>query len=351
MRRRQADELLAAANPVETAGVKALPLASLGDDSLAELIGELPPEQVGGSSVPRARRLRASYALALAGSALLVVASLLTIVWSPGGGPNGRPRVAYGTELVRFANESPLVLLEAPGWRVEGVLQASRREGEIHFVHADERADFFWRRQPLRLWLRDRAVSADRQTTAPVLGTRARVFRYAGGGPGAGDFTALWREEGRVLEFRSPAPGMAAFAERLAALERVRAAEWLDALPRSVVKAAEHDRAVREMLAGIPLPPGFTAANVEDPGLTNDRRLVAVYVVGAVVCAWHAQWAEGQRERDPAQVRRAVAAIASARRWPVVEEMNAHDAIPQVLAESARLLRDGHWNWQCSQFR
>jgi hypothetical protein len=63
---------------------------------------------------PRPRRL----ALAL-GSAALAVSLAVFIVLAAGG--SNRPSRAYGAELVRFAESTPLLLLEAPGWRVQNV--------------------------------------------------------------------------------------------------------------------------------------------------------------------------------------------------------------------------------------
>ena len=62
------------------------------------------------------------------------------------------------------------------------------------------RAELNWRRGPLQSWVRDRAASAEVTTTAPVLGTTAQVFQYEGGSAGDRDITALWSEDGGVLE-------------------------------------------------------------------------------------------------------------------------------------------------------
>ena len=68
-------------------------------------------------SHPRRRR---RFALAL-GSAALAVA-LAAVLILAGGGSN-HPSPAYGAELVRFAESTPLLLLEGPGWRVQNVTE------------------------------------------------------------------------------------------------------------------------------------------------------------------------------------------------------------------------------------
>ena len=57
-----------------------------------------------------------------------------------------------------------------------------------------------------------------------------------------------------MLELRAAVPDLAAFEERLGWLTKVDSQTWLEAMPAKVVKAADHDAAVREMLKGIPLP-------------------------------------------------------------------------------------------------
>ncbi len=46
----------------------------------------------------------------------------------------GRSETAWGAQLVRFANASPLVLLERAGWRVDYANEDSAQDGELHFT-------------------------------------------------------------------------------------------------------------------------------------------------------------------------------------------------------------------------
>src|SRR4029079_14622672 len=64
---------------------------------------------------------RAVVAAAGAGAAAVVAAIILLV----GGGTSESQR-AYGAELVRFAESSPLLLLEGPGWRVPGIYAGQR---------------------------------------------------------------------------------------------------------------------------------------------------------------------------------------------------------------------------------
>jgi len=74
-----------------------------------------------------------------------------------------------------------------------------------------------------------------------------------------------------VLEFRAVAADLEAFERLVGSLKRVSVDAWLSAMPASVVKSVNRPAVVREMLAGIPLPPGFDAARLEQGSILKDR--------------------------------------------------------------------------------
>src|SRR4051794_12543958 len=72
------------------------------------------------------------------GSATAIALAALAIVILAAGGASA-PAPAYGAELMRFAESTPLLLLEEPGWRVAYVNENRRGpgippEGEMEFV-------------------------------------------------------------------------------------------------------------------------------------------------------------------------------------------------------------------------
>jgi hypothetical protein len=92
-------------------------------------------------------------------------------------------------------------------------------------------------------------------------------------------------------------------------------------MPPSVVKPDEYERTVREMLDGIALPPGFTAADVAEGSVPTDRYQLGATVAGSVSCTWFARWAEARRSGDGAEVNASIAAMATAKEWPVLRQM------------------------------
>lgn len=387
MNRRETREALVAANPVPVDKAASEPLAATETALIDSILQE--DREITGPSLPRPRRSGyRSPRLAVGLGVALALALAAVFVFSNGdGGPKAGPQSAYAAPLVHLAESTPLVLIGEPGWHVEGLQPYSSDQGEMQFYQGDSpppdempnpghleggvplpasirqrKAELNWygpievsaREQSagvpeldtvekvFRFRVEDRANSAEVRTTAPVLGTTAQVFQYEGGSPGDRDITSLWIEDGRVLEFRSSVPDMAAFERRLASLEKVDTTTWLDAMPASVVKSADQPEAIREILSGIDLPPGFTAADVPDEGLTTDHYQLGALTVSSVACTWFARWATGRLEGNEAQIKEAVDAMAGAKSWPILREMSSEGAYPQVVESLAAAMPSGH---------
>lgn len=393
MNAHELDRTLAGAYPLDRDRIERLDLESLEADLLADLDEGTPaslPPAPAPRRTPRARR----WTVALVGGALAV--ALVAGFLLAGGGAE-RPSRAYGAQLIRFAESTPLLLLEGPGWGVRDVDQRSGTEGSIEFAeaspdpHPDEplmtRSDVkrhitppavIERRQRVvsMLWLDARKYGISwhdgklatsfydeslrrrvhahepgpwMRTTIPALGVTAYVDPRAErapiqGGPGDRLMVALWREGGHVIRLQTSVPDLAAFRERLGWLRRVDAEEWLDAMPARVVKAAEYGATAKAMLRGIPLPPGFGPSSIPDVGLTMDRYQVGAAVGGAVACAWFERWDHARAEGDFAAAREAEGVLmASERRWPIFREMATEGAYPATVIEYAEHMRSGRW--------
>jgi hypothetical protein len=394
MRTQQIDTLLAAANPVDRQTLAALDLAGGEEEMLEEItaqaLGTAPGET---ASAPAGGRRRQWRALALLASAATVTALVLVLLDTTGG-PSREPASAYGAELVRFAESTPLLLLEGPGWRVQnadegrGPRRGEGIYGSMEFVtgkpipyesiritgdsKAERESGMFpppVRQRRVELWWRHGSLAeaismaramlhphGQRWTKLPVLGTTAHVdtraeFYVNQGGPGNRQMTALWSEDGYVLELKAAVPDLAAFEERLGWLTKVDSQTWLDAMPAKVVKAADHGAAVREMLKGIPVPSTFKPSRVPDTGLTTDRYQVGAAVTGTVSCLWFRQWGEARRTGDRAAAAEAEKAMATSRHWSILREMAKEGGYPEVVWELAAAMPSEHWEWNGHQHR
>jgi hypothetical protein len=372
---------LAAADLFGQDRLDGLDLEAMEAELLADLDDEQPSPPPLGTEAPRRRRPR-RLALALGTATVAVIGAAVVIL---AGGTSEHPSRAYGAELVRFAESTPLLLLEGPGWRVEDAYEAgsgpylprgSAGEGSMEFVTGrpipyehikisangtergmappsvrQRKVELTWRHGKLEL-----PGPAVHSVELPVLGTTAKVNTGAGriyvytkagkrvvnpGGPGDRTMAATWREGGYVLEMRAAVPDLAAFEERLGWLTKVDSQTWLDAMPAKVVKAADHDAAVREMLKGIPVPPGFVPGMIPNEGLTTNRYQVGAAVTGTVSCLWFRQWGEARRTGDRAKEVEAERAMATSKQWPILHEMAKEGGYPEVVWELAAEMPSG----------
>ena len=204
-------------------------------------------------------------------------------------------------------------------------------------------AQLNWRGGGLASWTSDRAAAAKVRALAPVLGTTAHVYQYDGGRPGHQDITALFRYDGRVMEFRAGAADIAAFKELLAGLRKVDTDTWLSALPDSVVKTTDRSTAIAGMLEGVTIPPGFDPSTIKGADLTKDRYQLGAAVVGTVSCTWLKRWSDARTAGDKAGVRQAIDAMATSKRWPIVKEMAKSGAYPQVLGTLVAAMPSGSY--------
>lgn len=373
---------LRVANPVPRDALLALELGSA-EAELGEGIvtGSAGADAAGGGAVARPRPRRWQRVAAAAG-ALAAIAGAIVLLLSASGGSDGSNR-AYAAELVRFAESSPLLLLDGPGWRVQNVTQYRTRdgvEGQMEFVTGKPIPDEAIRvtggpkaqresgmlppavrQRRVELWWHQGtlagAIAMQRQglhphgqhwVKLPVLDTTAAVdtraeFFVNQGGPGNRRMVAFWSEGGYVLQLTAAVPDLAAFEERLGWLTKVDTQAWLDAMPAKVVKAADHDATVREILEGIPVPDTFSPSKVPDEGLTTDRYQVGAKVTATVSCLWFLQWAEARRSGDRAAELEAEQAMATSRHWRILREMAKDGASSQTIWQLAEEMPNGYW--------
>jgi hypothetical protein len=351
------DLALAAANPLTARAAVALPLDHAERELVARVLAEPRHPRPRGARIAGSPLRRRRIALFLAATAAVALA--LTLL--PSGDHGGGPSPAFAAALVRFANASPLTLLNLPDWHVVYADEEAGGFGEMHFVRGPADADGNPRGGSLAnqasvvgrvaslTWQPSNAASlsdlAGGHQNAPTgLGVTARRFVNEGGSAHAFDVSAFFGYQGRVLTFRATVTSMAMFAAELRALTPVDTTTWLRAMPSSVVKTADSGESVRRMLKGIPLPAGFDAARIRGVRLVHDRYQLGAAVTGTVACMWIAAWNRARVAGDHAAVNRAIAAMATAPTWPVLHEMAKTGGWPAVLIGYARAMRRGTWS-------
>jgi hypothetical protein len=123
-------------------------------------------------------------------------------------------------------------------------------------------------------------------------------------------------------------------------------------MPAKVVKAADHEATVNEMLKGIPLPKGFDSSLIPGSGLTTDRSQVGAAVADTVSCLWFRQWGEARREHDEAAKAEAETAMASYRKWPLLrQEAKESGEYPELLVKLVSSMPSGIWQFGPHRYR
>lgn len=328
------------------------------------------------SASPRRRPplLRRGFFAVAAAMALAATAAVLLLA---AGGSTQSTAPAYGAELVRFAQSTPLLLLERQGWEVRNMYQWREGEGKIEFGpgSADSPVAHISQRHPehqmagIRLpgWRKvevswsplsassKQFLAAPRahgfSTTMPVLGTTAdvdpgRITGTRGGIVHHPHYLrpfAVWREGDQIVTMAAFVHHLGAFRDRLSWLHRVGAESWLEAMPPRVVAAAEYGAEASEMLKGVPLPPSFNPRTIPNRHLTTNKYQIGKAVGGAVACAWFGDWFEARADRDQAAAREARGELLGSGGWPVFREISKEGLYPALVIKFAEALPSGRF--------
>jgi hypothetical protein len=113
------------------------------------------------------------------------------------------------------------------------------------------------------------------------------------------------------------------------------------------------------MFGELPLPPGFSAADLPGPALTTDRLQVAYVVLHAVACAWRTRWMVAREDGDAVAERAAVRTMAAAAKWPLLRRSDEEVASERGedlawswdIVYSGRVMPTGRWALHCREFR
>jgi hypothetical protein len=313
------DRLLHAADPADPAEMTAL-ATSPAAQAMRDAITSAPA-----GAPAHSRYLRP----ALLAAAAVVTALALTFALLP---PWAGKKSAYGVELVRFAKSSPLLLVQADGWRVTRADEFDPHngfgpdDGEMTFAAGTQYLDLHWKRPATAMDSDKHDMVADGY--ASIAGKRAWVGYYPGS---LREYEAIWTDGGRALNARGAFPTRASFLAVAETLHRVDVDTWLAAMPASVVKPDSREATIEQMLADVPQPSGFDISELASSSSVVERYHLGAAAAGAVACAWLEQWLHG----TDTQRQEAAQAMATSRDWAILVEMRPQGDYPEVVWEIA----------------
>jgi hypothetical protein len=343
---------LRAANPVPGTVAATLPVRA-GESELLRQIAAYSPERGNAAQTGRFRARR-RFAVGFAAAAAIAVVAI-----APFGGSGGGPAPAFAAALVRFANSTPRLLLQIPGWHVVFVEQDPGGYGEMHFIRGRVNAQgmpatsltgeaSLVDRFAQLTWIsvsssERRYIQSGHQRIPTGLGVPATRLQVEGRTRDYLDVAASLIYDNRAISLRVTVTGMSDLRTVLQALNRVSTTAWLEAMPASVIKSANSGVAIRQMLKDIPLPPGFDAAKI--PGIhdTQTNYYLGTELTGTVACMWIADWSRARATHDTAAEQHAIAAMATAPRWPLFRWMSKQGAWPQAIIQYAQDMPKGAW--------
>lgn len=252
--------------------------------------------------------------LAAVAAAAAVVTGVVAVVASDER-PEPRQESHWAPKLVRMAQESPRLLVTAPGWKVTRADDYGAGGAEMRFENGRDWADIYWYPGELyESYVDDRRQGADATSHLRVAGNDAVLFRHDGTALGT-TFYALWQAGPHAVELRTDVvPTEAEFRRLAASIEVVDVDTWLSALPENVVKPEERERAVERLVADVPVPPEADLGGVASRDAPGDGGSLGFYVATEVVCGWVDHWAGAT---DEAARRDAVEALSGAGEWHV----------------------------------
>jgi hypothetical protein len=216
------------------------------------------------------------------------------------------------------AKSNPRLLIGEPGWKASRVDGFADDVGRIEFTKGKRSIEMNWySADDYQGYFDDRSEVSERSPIT-IDGTPGSRVSYS-----ATDIAAMLEPEGSTFaEIRASGfAGTSEVLETFATIKHVDVETWLAALPPDVVVPAETAKVIDEILADVPVPPGFDHEAVADLGV-NSRYYVGAAVIDEVVCGWLDRWHAADDVGDVDDERTAVQALKSARKWKILDEMS-----------------------------
>lgn len=347
----RADRLVRAADPHDPENVRDLRGAD--QALLEEIMTTTEPTSLDDLARRRARRRPLRRAL-LAAAVLAVGAAIGVPALLDGSGsgsaPSGQGQVVqadggpdtivYAAAAVEVAESNPRLLIDEPGWTATTVYGFAKDEGTIAFTNGDREIEMNWYPADSYDGYYEDRLAVSQPAPITVAGQEGVVFRYT-----ASDLEAMLPANGSTFAMIRTNGGFADKAEVLATYSRIKAVDvdtWLAAMPPEVVLPGEAAKTADEILADVPLPPGFDRGKILENGV-NDRYQFGADSIDLIVCGWLEAWAQAELVGDDTAARQAVEALRSGRTWKILDDMEAKGDYAQIVwavADSVKIGQD-----------
>lgn len=291
--------------------------------SLSNSITATPREVTANKPASRTHTRRVmTAALAVAACVLVALIGVSRVLSGGGTGPT------WAAADIAVAEQTPLLLLQAPGWSVKGFGQSetANKSGGITFSNGDRKTDvsLHWDPKSRFNFRRKQLASHAEQLPAIMIdGHRAQLFRQhnEGGPPWFTGHSAIWVSGKHVLILSNSYRGLPnklekdRFTNLAAQLKAVSADELLASLPKNYLLPSQLSGAASEILADVPLPPGYTTETVLKNLRSSTHETLAVRLITRAECGWIRNWVAARKLGDKSEMKRISNTLAPYKSW------------------------------------
>jgi hypothetical protein len=231
------------------------------------------------------------------------------------------------------------LLVDEPGWKLDVIYGFATAEGTASYSKDGATFEFNWSaaefyqgRYEDRLWV-DRKPG--RTTVAGQAGHVFHADRW-------NHEVLLKPKDGSFVAVVGGGMTASRFDQLLDRVVRVGPEAFLASLPPEVVTPGRARQVATEILAGVPLPPGFDIDDVEVGGANSPYQFDA-RVITKVSCQWLAEWKRADEAGDTAASETAAAALRGATGWKVLKDMEKRGGWSRQLWDIAADAADGRY--------
>ncbi|SHN14977.1 hypothetical protein [Cryptosporangium aurantiacum] len=226
--------------------------------------------------------------------------------------------VTYTALALKAAEQNPRLLIDEPGWKVDYLTGFADESGSIRWANGQRHLEINWRaardyhaRRFDDTWMRQQ-----KPEKVTMDGRTGELFSF-----GDKSWGVMFRPRGAsFVDMRVDGMTRAEVTRVLSLVKSVDVETWLAALPPEMVTPDKIDERATEVLAGVPLPPGFDRAELQNVG-TNQPYHFGAAVARMVGCGWIAEWKRAKEAGDHAAVTRAADALRGSHDWKFLLDM------------------------------
>lgn len=254
---------------------------------------------------------------------LACAAVLATVIIFVGGSINpvdDGAHPGFAEAAVKVAEANPRLLVTAPGWKIVEARSFRTTNGQLFFADGEKQIHLYWTSASRFKEVRQSHPRDVQVTTSMIAGREATTIHDPQTELGSYSAT-IFSPEGGVFVGLDGAFDRGEWDHLMASVRSVGVEDWLKAMPPEILRPGAISGEVKEMLHGVPVPPGFDPTVAVRPTQLANRIQAAKKLTQAITCSWIERWSAARESGDAAVTKEAADAMSGADHWPVLLRM------------------------------